>query len=144
MRKIIFLIFIFSYNFINSQVEVESISNNEEVQITIIEDVPIFPGCEEIERSKRIECFNNKITEYISANFRYPHFAQKFKVEGRVYVNFVIDKEGKVIDIKTKGHQLLIDEAERLINLLPEMTPGKQRGKTVKVKYGLPITFRLE
>ena len=63
----------------------------------------------------------------------------------RVFVMFKIDKTGKIVDVRARGpHARLEKEAIRVISLLPQMTPGKQRGRAVGVKYTLPITLIVE
>jgi TonB family protein len=74
-----------------------------------------------------IDCFNQKISEHISDNFKYPLEAQEKMIQGRIQVQFTIDEFGNVTNIKTrgpKGAQLLEDEAYRIISLLPKFTPG--------------------
>ncbi|NJM79472.1 MAG: energy transducer TonB [Flavobacterium sp.] len=134
-------------NFGFSQIEIETTdisSENKEVSISVIEDIPLFKECEKFEKEKHMECFNEMIQNHIKSNFNYPILAAKFEIQGTVNIKFIIDKEGKITNIISKGHQLLTDEAERIIRLLPQLKPGKQRGKTVKVMYGLPITFKLQ
>jgi protein TonB len=65
-------------------------------------------------------------------------------IKGRVFVLFAIDKEGYVTGIKTRGPDKILEkEAARIIGKLPKMTPGRQRGKNVKVPYSVPIMFKL-
>lgn len=119
----------------------------DELPFAVIEDIPLFPGCETVHKSKRLDCFNEKMAAHIKKYFTYPQRAQEDNIQGRVSVQFMIDKQGNVTDIKMRGPQggeLLEKEAERIISKLPKFTPGKQRGKPVKVKYGLPINFRLQ
>lgn len=115
----------------------------ENIPFAVIEEVPLFPECQEVEKSMRMSCFNAQMAEHIKKNFTYPAEAMNQQVQGRVYVNFTIDKEGNIKDIATRGHSLLIGEARRIIELLPQMTPGKQKGKAVNVRYTLPISFKL-
>lgn len=123
---------------------------DEEIPFAVIEDIPLFPGCENVPKNKRMECFNEKMQKHINKYFDYPDRAAESETQGRVSVQFIIDKQGNVIDVKTrfagKGNDgaELEKEAKRIIEKLPKFTPGKQRGKPVKVKYGLPITFRLQ
>ena len=73
--------------------------------------------------------------------------AEKKGIVGRVTVMFVINKEGEIENIVSRGPvngKILEDEARRIVSLLPKMTPGKQKGKAVKVKYSQPLTFKLE
>ncbi len=120
---------------------------DEDLPFAVIEDIPLFPGCENVPKSKRMECFNEKMQKHIKRNFRYPERAQEDGVQGRVSIQFVIDKQGNVTNVQMrgpKGGEELEKEAKRIIEKLPQFTPGKQRGKPVRVKYGLPITFRLQ
>lgn len=66
-------------------------------------------------------------------------------IQGRVYVNFVISKEGNITNIKMRGPDKNLEkEAHRIISLLPNITPGKQRGKPVNVPFSIPIVFKLQ
>ena len=104
---------------------------------------PVFPGCEK-KKNKR-KCFQKKMLNHISKNFQYPEIAQKIGIEGRVYVQFVIDKDGSITGIRTRGPDKNLEkEANRIIAKLPKMTPGKQRGRPVRVPFSIPITFRLQ
>lgn len=115
-----------------------------DVPFAIIEEVPIYPGCEDFERNKRMECFNTKVTEHINTTFKYPLKARKKNIQGRVLVLFLINKEGEITNIETRGGDpILQTEALRIVRLLPKMKPGMQKGKPVNVKYSLPINFRL-
>ncbi|MGB0259924.1 MAG: energy transducer TonB [Flavobacteriaceae bacterium] len=117
----------------------------DDVPFAIIEDVPVFPGCENVPKSQRKACFEENINKFIKTNFRYPEIAQEMGIQGRVNVAFVIDQHGNVTSIQSRGpDKNLIEEAERIIGLLPKMTPGKQRGRPVRVPYGIPITFKLQ
>ncbi len=144
MKKIFFLFFFISFNLIHSQVESETTHEDDNILITIIEDIPLAPGCESVDKNKRMECFNVFMTEHIKKHFKYPNAAARKNIQGKVFVTFLIDKEGFVEKIETKGgHALLRKEAFRIIDKLPKFIPGYQKGKPVKVRYGLPITFRL-
>ncbi|WP_052085071.1 energy transducer TonB [Cellulophaga sp. E6(2014)] len=119
--------------------------NAETFEFNVIDKVPVFPGCEiEIEQQRK-QCFQQRMMKHIMRNFRYPEFAQEKGIQGRVSVLFVIDKEGNITGIKTRGsHPIMELEARRIISKLPQMEPGEQGGKPVKVPFSLPITFRLE
>ncbi len=81
---------------------------------------------------------------YIQKNLVYPKEAKKKKIEGRVFVQFIVDKEGKITDVQTvKGIGGGCDEeAERLLRESKNWIPAKQRGKTVKVRMNIPIVFK--
>ena len=115
-----------------------------DIPFAIIEEVPIYPGCEDIERNERMDCFQEKMGEHINATFRYPSKAKRNNIEGRVLVLFVINKEGEITKIETKGGDpILQTEALRIVRLLPKMKPWMQKGKPVNVKYALPLIFKL-
>ena len=121
-------------------------SNEKEIEITFasIEDVPLFPGCETVRKSKRRDCFQDKMNRHITQNFRYPEFAQKNGIQGRVFIQFIIEKDGNISGIRSRGsHSILEREANRIISLLPKMTPGTQRGRPIKVPFSTSITFKL-
>mgnify|MGYP001206857775 FL=1 len=126
-------------------VEVEEEELDIDVPFAVIEDVPIFPGCERVKKSERRNCFQEKMNKHIRKNFRYPEIAQEMGIQGRVYVNFIIAKDGKITNIRMRGpDKNLENEAQRIIARLPSMTPGKQRGRPVRVPFSIPITFRLQ
>ncbi len=129
-------------------IEVEDVVVEEEVEdvdvpFAVIEDVPIFPGCES-ESDKRA-CFQEMMQKHISKNFRYPEIAQEMGVQGRVSVMFTIQKDGSIGNVRMRGpDKNLEEEAARIIGKLPKMTPGKQRGRAVRVPFSIPITFKLQ
>jgi TonB family protein len=108
-----------------------------------VEQVPLFPGCEDASDPR--ECFNRQLMEHVRKNFNYPKEAIDQGISGRVDLLFTIDENGKAGDIRTRGpHEILESEAERIILRLPDMQPGKQQDKAVKVYYSIPITFQLD
>ena len=131
-------------------VEVEEVETEDEdldvdVPFAVIEDVPIFPGCEQVSKDERRNCFQTQINKHIKRNFRYPEIAQEMGIQGRVFVNFIIGKDGSIKDIKMRGPDKNLEkEAKRIISKLPKMTPGKQRGRPVRVPFSIPIIFRLQ
>ncbi len=129
-------------------VEVEEVIEDVDVPFAVIEDVPIFPGCEG-EKGKGAkamrDCFNTMIQKHVVKNFRYPEISQEMGVQGKVYVNFVIQKDGSIGNVRMRGPDKNLEgEAARIIGKLPKMTPGKQRGRAVRVPFSLPITFKLQ
>jgi protein TonB len=119
----------------------------EDVAFVVIEEVPIFPGCKGSNAELR-ECFSNEISKFVSKRFNSELASDLGLSPGsiqKIFVMFKIDKNGNITNIKARApHKKLQDEAIRVINLLPQMTPGKQRGRAVGVSYGLPIVFRVE
>ncbi|UOB16960.1 energy transducer TonB [Abyssalbus ytuae] len=133
-----------------SVIEVEDVEVGEAVEediyvpFAVIEEVPIFPGCEGTPKELMRKCFVDKVQEHIRRNFRYPPDALQDNIQGKVFVQFTIDQKGNITDIKSRApHILLQESAEDLVASLPKMTPGKQRGQAVKVNYSLPVIFKL-
>jgi protein TonB len=121
----------------NTEIEfIESTTEEvvEEEIFTIVEDMPSFPGGEEA------------LFKYLGQNIKYPQLAKEAGITGKVYVNFVVDKEGNVTDVKVlRGIGGGCDEeAMRVVKNMPKWSAGKQRGKPVKVSYNLPIRFSLK
>lgn len=85
------------------EVEIEEVEEEIDVPFAVIEDVPIFPGCEKVSKDKRRDCFQEQMNNHIRKNFRYPEIAQEMGIQGRVYVNFIIDKDGSITNITMRG-----------------------------------------
>jgi protein TonB len=131
-------------------IEVEDVVIEEEEEIidvpfAVIEDVPVFPGCEDVEKNQLRNCFQEQMNKHIKRNFRYSEIAQEMGIQGRVFVNFIISEDGSITNIRMRGPDKNLEgEAKRIISLLPNMTPGKQRGRPVRVPFSIPIVFRLQ
>ncbi len=124
-------------------VEVDEMEEDIDVPFAVIENVPVFPGCEKA-KDKRA-CFNESMQKHIRKNFRYPEIAQEMGVQGRVNVMFTIQKDGSIGNVRMRGPDKNLEkEAARIIAKLPKMTPGKQRGRAVRVPFSIPITFKLQ
>lgn len=115
------------------------------IPFSILEDAPIFPGCEKVGKSERKACFEEKMQKHIQKNIKYPEVAVETNTQGKVFVIFTIGKEGFIEDVKLQGpSKILENEAARIIDKLPQMTPGKQRLEPVKVSFSIPINFQLQ
>jgi protein TonB len=130
--------------------EIEEIVEEEDVvddvPFAIIENVPVFPGCKGTNEEKK-KCMVDEITKHVNRKYNTGLAGDLGLTPGkkRVYVQFKIDKTGKITDVRARGpHARLEKEAVRVVELLPDMTPGKQRGRPVGVKYTLPITLVVE
>lgn len=140
-------IFIFKYLLKkNSNTTTVKLTKNEvEYSGGAIEEVPIFPGCENLNDLEGRKCFQTKIEEHVINHFSYPEKAIKSGISGAVYIIFIINKEGNIENIRTRAPDELLDnEAIRIVKLLPKMTPGKVNGKPVKVPFSFPIYFKLQ
>jgi protein TonB len=139
----------------NQLVEVSDIEEIEEVveeevieadvPFAVIEEAPIYPGCKG-NKVQRKKCLQEKVREHVNRKFN-TELAGELGLEAgnkKVYVQFRIDKTGAVTDIRARGpHIRLEKEAIRVVRSLPKMTPGRQRGRAVSVRYTLPITLRV-
>lgn len=126
---------------VEKEVVIEATDVVEQVQVqekeeafTVVEDMPEFSGGEQA------------LYKYLANNIKYPAEAHEKGIEGRVYVTFVVEKDGSLTEIKiARGIGNGCDkEAMRVVTEMPKWTPGKQRGKIVRVKYILPIRFILK
>ena len=116
-----------------------------EVPIQYVEEVPVFPGCENGTNTAKKQCFDQALSKLISKNFN-TSIAEDLNLMGKhkILTSFKIDKEGEVVDIQVfAAHKLLAKEAIRVLKLIPKLKPGKQRDYTVIVHYSLPINFSL-
>jgi len=128
-------------------VEEEEEDNDEIFNFAVVENKPIFPGCEKLAtENDKFMCFNQGIMKHIGKNFEFPELARQMGIQGKVYVNFVIEKNGKVssVTIARGVDKLIDDEAIRVIKKLPTFIPAKQRGKPVRMQYTVPINARLQ
>ncbi len=124
-------------------IDVLDIDIEPEVNWVTIQEVPIFPGCENA--TDKRACFGKMMQQHIKKVFRYPELEQEMGIQGKVSVMFDINKDGSIGNIRKRGpNGNLEDEAARIIGKLPKMTPGKQRDQNVKVSFSIPITFKLQ
>ncbi len=117
----------------------KSITNEEsmpkqEMIYDVVEVMPSYPGG------------TTKLMEFLNNNVMYPKIAQKKGIQGRVVVKFIVEKNGMVTNVETlrQVNPELDNEAIRVVKSMPKWTPGMHNGKAVRVKYCLPISFRLK
>jgi protein TonB len=131
------------------------ISNNEapatkaDVPFSIVDEVPVYPGCEGSDNKILKKCMSDKINQFVSDNFNMKMVESLQLKPGkyRTALQFKIDKEGNVVDVRARnvnGSEEIEREAIRVASLFPKMKPGIQRGKPVGVLYALPIIFTVE
>lgn len=128
-------------------IEMEEEESDEILNFQVVESVPIFPGCEDSKNNdERKTCFQQKILQFVAREFKFPEMARQMGIQGRIYVNFVIEKNGKISNVEVvRGvDPLLNDEAVRVVKMLPKLTPAKQRGKPVRMQFTLPINAKLQ
>lgn len=128
-------------------IEEDIVEEVEDVPFAVIENVPIFPGCEKLKNNdQRKKCMSEKISDFVNRNFD-TDLGSELGLTGvnRVIVQFKINEKGSIVDVRSRApHPRLEQEAARVINKLPKMTPGRQRGKAVGVMYSLPIVFQIQ
>lgn len=131
--------------------EIEAVEDEqkiEEVPFMVVEQSPIFPGCES--SSSRIEqrqCLSKKIQKHVTDNFDKSFISELNLPSGRQRINtmFTINQQGVVETILVRSpHERISEEVKRVLNLLPRMIAGKQRGRNVAVRYALPIIFNID
>lgn len=100
----------------------------------VVEQMPSFPGGP------------SALMQYFSSNIKYPVVAQENGVQGRVVVSFVVERDGSITDVQVARSvdPSLDREAQRLVRSMPRWIPGKQNGQAVRVKYNVPVAFRLQ
>tara|TARA_B110000967_G_scaffold120221_1_gene122886 strand:- start:16802 stop:17554 length:753 start_codon:yes stop_codon:yes gene_type:complete len=129
------------------EVEVEEVEEDVEVPFAVIENVPVFPGCEKGSNKDKKNCMSAKISKFVNDKFNSEDLATDLGLTGRqrISVIFKIDKNGNITNVRSRApHPALEKEAARVIKLLPKMKPGRQRGKAVIVAYTLPIVFDIQ
>ncbi len=120
---------------IAAPVEAPVEEEEEEVVFVVVESMPEFPGGQQA------------LFKYLSENVKYPVIAQENGIQGRVICQFVVNKDGSIVDVevvRSGGDPSLDKEAVRVIKTMPKWKPGKQRGKPVRVKYTVPVNFKLQ
>ena len=114
---------------------VQEVEEEEDIVFSVVEDMPEFPGGQQA------------LFKYLSENILYPEIAKEHGIQGRVICQFIVNKNGSITDIeiiRSSGDPSLDKEAIRVIQSMPEWKPGKQRGKAVRVKYTVPVNFKLQ
>ncbi len=119
----------------------------EDVPYDFVEQTPIFKGCEGLSKEENKSCFEKKMNKFVQKNFDSGLASELGLRSGihKIFTQFIIDQNGDVVDIRIRApHPKLKSETLETIQKLPKFTPGKQNNNFVKVKYTLPITFRVD
>lgn len=118
----------------NSGDSAHKIESDSERIYDIVEQMPSFPGG------------NQALYQYISSHIKYPAILAEAGTQGRVIVTFVVEPDGSLTNVKvSKSVDAALDkEALRLVSSMPRWIPGKQNGKAIRVKYSVPVSFRLK
>ena len=134
MKKFIIMALMAVFGLTTVSAQKTVVAKKNQKVFDIVEQMPEYPGGQAA------------LFEFISKNVKYPDDAVKKKVEGKVFVTFVVDTDGKITDVSLmrKVFPSLDTEAVRVISAMPNWIPGKQKGQVVRVKYTVPIMFRLK
>ncbi len=129
------------------EIVVEEVEEEVEVAFHVIENVPVFPGCEKKKGNEaKKKCMSEQFQKFVGKKFD-RDLAGDLGLSGRIRINcyFKIDKSGNITNIGARSPYPQLDkEAKRVIGLLPKMKPGRQRGKSVTVPYAVPIIFQVQ
>lgn len=127
--KVALMMLVLLFSFMTSTAQTKK--NN--MVFDVVEVMPQFPGGQ------------IAMLQYLMKNIKYPEQAVKEGIQGRVTVRFIVEKDGSISDVKPvlSVHPLLNKEAVRVVKSMPKWTPGKQNGKPVRVRFNLPVMFKL-
>ena len=127
--------------------EPEKFNPEDAVPFVNLQNAPVFKGCENLSKEENKVCFDKKMKQFVQRNFDVALANELGLHSGnhRIQTQFIINQKGSIIDVEIRAtHKKLKKEAQRIINKLPKFKPGKQNSRTVKVRYLLPITFKIE
>ena len=128
--KVALMMLVLLFSFMTSTAQTKK--NN--MVFDVVEVMPQFPGGQ------------IAMLQYLMKNIKYPEQAMKEGIQGRVTVRFIVEKDGSISDVKPvlSVHPLLNKEAVRVVESMPKWTPGKHNGKPVRVRFNLPVMFKLK
>mgnify|MGYP003583479815 FL=1 len=112
-----------------------------------VEELPMFPACRGLSRNEQLKCFEEQMSKAVAENAEYPEIDRENGKQGRALISFIIDENGKIIDVKALDNKNATPEmkiaAEKAVRKVSKLTPAKQGGKPVRIKYVIPVSFRL-
>ena len=128
--KVALMMFVLLFSFMTSTAQ----TKKNDMLFSVVEVMPQYPGGQ------------IAMMKYIMENMKYPEQAMKEGIQGRVTVRFIVEKDGSISDVKPvlSVHPLLNKEAVRVVESMPKWTPGKHNGKPVRVRFNLPVMFKLK
>ena len=128
--KVVLMMLVLLFSFTTSTAQ----TKKNDMLFSVVEVMPQYPGGQ------------IAMLKYIMENIKYPEQAMKKGIQGRVAVSFIVEKDGSISDVKPvlSVHPLLNKEAVRVVESMPKWTPGKQNGKPVRVRFVVPVMFKLK
>ena len=133
IKKLMLMSMMAVFCFTTASAQKTVVSEKDQKVYDVVEQLPEYPGG------------MPAMIDFLQTNMTYPKDAEKQKVEGRVLVMFIVETDGSVSDVKVARNVFpsLDEEAVRVVEAMPKWIPGKEKGKAVRVKYTLPVVFRL-
>ena len=127
--KVTLMMLVLLFSFMTSTAQ----TKKNDMVFDVVEVMPQFPGGQ------------IAMLQYLMKNIKYPEQAMKEGIQGRVTVRFIVEKDGSISDVKPvlSVHPLLNKEAVRVVKSMPKWSPGKHNGKPVRVRFNLPVMFKL-
>lgn len=127
--KVVLMMLVLLFSFMTSTAQ----TKKNDMVFDVVEVMPQFPGGQ------------IAMLQYLMKNIKYPEQAMKEGIQGRVAVSFIVEKDGSISDVKPilSVHPLLNKEAVRVVKSMPKWSPGKHNGKPVRVRFNLPVMFKL-
>ena len=127
--KVALMMLVLLFSFTTSTAQ----TKKNDMVFDVVEVMPQYPGGQ------------IAMLKYLMENIKYPEQAMKEGIQGRVTVRFIVEKDGSISDVKPvlSVHPLLNKEAVRVVESMPKWTPGKQNGKPVRVRFNVPVMFKL-
>lgn len=127
--KVALMMLVLLFSFMTSTAQ----TKKNDMVFDVVEVMPQFPGGQ------------IAMLQYLMKNIKYPEQAMKEGIQGRVAVRFIVEKDGSISDVKPvlSVHPLLNKEAVRVVKSMPKWSPGKHNGKPVRVRFNLPVMFKL-
>lgn len=128
--KVALMMLVLLFSFMTSTAQ----TKKNDMVFDVVEVMPQFPGGQ------------IAMLQYLMKNIKYPEQAMKEGIQGRVTVRFIVEKDGSISDVKPvlSVHPLLNKEAVRVVESMPKWSPGKHNGKPVRVRFNLPVMFKLK
>ena len=121
--------------------------NKTEEVFVVVEFLPMFPSCEGVSKEEQKQCFDNALIAAISKNLKYPEKDLEKNNEGIVFVQFIIDEKGNFTAIKSADNKRATDDmkiaVENAVKKLPRIIPARQGKNNVKIRYTIPISFKI-
>ena len=113
-----------------------------------VEELPMFPACKGLNRDEQMKCFEEQMSKAVAKNTIYPEEDQENGKQGVALISFIIDENGKIVEVRALDNKRATPEmqraAEKAVKKVSKLIPAKQGGKPVRIKYTIPVAFRIQ